>query len=103
MVYSTTLSRAPAAINFRMVVLDECNESVDRHLAEHIVGIHALRDSAIEPEFSTECLQRYIRFARTFRPEFTDEAKERLVAKYKELRADDAQGGTPGSAGRAGA
>jgi DNA replication licensing factor MCM6 len=75
------------------VILDECNESVDRHLAEHIVSIHALRDSAIEPEFSTECLQRYIRFARTFRPEFTDEAKERLVTKYKELRADDAQGG----------
>ncbi len=75
------------------VILDECNESVDRHLAEHIVGIHALRDSAIDPEFSTECLQRYIRFARTFRPELTDEAKERLVVKYKELRADDAQGG----------
>ncbi|KAI0173298.1 MCM-domain-containing protein [Hypoxylon sp. FL1284] len=75
------------------VILDECNEAVDRHLAEHIVGIHALRDSAIEPEFSTECLQRYIRFARTFRPEFTGEAKERLVGKYKELRADDAQGG----------
>ncbi|KAI0134945.1 MCM-domain-containing protein [Daldinia grandis] len=75
------------------VILDECNETVDRHLAEHIVGIHALRDSAIEPEFSTECLQRYIRFARTFRPEFTPEAKERLVEKYKELRADDAQGG----------
>ncbi|KAI1463044.1 MCM-domain-containing protein [Daldinia caldariorum] len=75
------------------VILDECNETVDRHLAEHIVGIHALRDDAIEPEFSTECLQRYIRFARTFRPEFTPEAKERLVEKYKELRADDAQGG----------
>lgn len=75
------------------VILDECNETVDRHLAEHIVGLHALRDSAIEPEFSTECLQRYIRFARTFRPEFTPEAKEHLVEKYKELRADDAQGG----------
>ncbi|KAI0019491.1 MCM-domain-containing protein [Xylariomycetidae sp. FL0641] len=75
------------------VILDECNEAVDRHLAEHIVGIHALRDSAIAPEFGTECLQRYIRFARTFRPEFTPDAKERLVAKYKELRADDAQGG----------
>ncbi|KAI0193827.1 MCM2/3/5 family-domain-containing protein [Astrocystis sublimbata] len=75
------------------VVLDECNESIDRHLAEHIVGLHALRDSAIEPEFSTECLQRYIRFARTFRPEVSDEAKERLVTRYKELRSDDAQGG----------
>jgi DNA replication licensing factor MCM6 len=75
------------------VVLDECDEAVDRHLAEHIVGLHKDRDAAITPEFSTEQLQRYIRFARTFRPEFTDEARETLVEKYKELRADDAQGG----------
>tara|TARA_R110002003_G_scaffold96_5_gene7399 strand:- start:5484 stop:8075 length:2592 start_codon:yes stop_codon:yes gene_type:complete len=75
------------------VVLDECDEAVDRHLAEHIVAIHQHRDEAVTPEFSTEQLQRYIRFARTFRPEFTDEARETLVEKYKELRADDAQGG----------
>lgn len=75
------------------VVLDECQESIDRYLAQHIVNIHALRDDAVQPEFSTEQLQRYIRFARTFRPLFTPEAKQTLVAKYKELRADDAQGG----------
>ena len=75
------------------VILDECNEGVDRHLAEHIVNIHRLRDDAVQPEFTTEQLQRYIRFARTFKPEFTPEAKTLLVEKYKELRADDAQGG----------
>lgn len=75
------------------VILDECNESVDRHLAEHIVNIHRLRDDFITPEFSTEQLQRYIRFAKTFKPEFSDEAKTLLVQKYKELRNDDAQGG----------
>ncbi|KAH6632775.1 MCM2/3/5 family-domain-containing protein [Chaetomium tenue] len=75
------------------VILDECNEQVDRHLAEHIVGIHQNRDAAVTPEFSTEQIQRYIRFARTFRPEFTPEAKEILVQRYKDLRADDAQGG----------
>jgi len=75
------------------VILDECNEQVDRHIADHIVSLHQMRDAAIEPEFSTEQLQRYIRFARTFRPEFTDEAKEVLVQRYKDLRADDAQGG----------
>ena len=75
------------------VVLDECNEAVDRHLAEHIVGIHRDRDDAVQPEFSTEQLQRYIRFARTFKPEFTPEARKLLVEKYKELRANDAQGG----------
>lgn len=75
------------------VVLDECDERVDRHLAEHIVNIHRLRDDAVEPEYSTEQLQRYIRFAKTFRPVFQPEAKKTLVEKYKELRADDAQGG----------
>jgi DNA replication licensing factor MCM6 len=75
------------------VVLDECNEQVDEHLARHIVAIHQLKDEAVEPEFSTEQLQRYIRFARLFQPVFTDEAKARLVERYKELRADDAQGG----------
>jgi len=75
------------------VVLDDCNEQIDEHLATHIVNIHRLRDDAVEPEFSTEQLQRYIRFARLFQPVFTDEAKTTLVARYKELRADDAQGG----------
>ena len=75
------------------VILDDCNESVDRHLAEHIVNIHRLRDDAVQPEFTTEQLQRYIRFARTFKPEFTPEAKAVLVERYKELRANDAQGG----------
>lgn len=75
------------------VILDECNENIDRHLADHIVNIHRLRDDAVRPEFSTEQLQRYIRFARTFKPEFTPEARVLLVEKYKELRAEDAQGG----------
>ncbi|KAK6544528.1 MCM DNA helicase complex subunit mcm6 [Orbilia ellipsospora] len=75
------------------VVLDECNEQVDTNLARHIVRLHRLRDEHITPEFTTEQLQRYIRYARTFKPTFTKEAEEELVKRYKELRADDAQGG----------
>jgi DNA replication licensing factor MCM6 len=75
------------------VIRDEPKEAVDRSLADHIVNVHMNRDDAVEPELSTEQLQRYIRFARTFRPVFTDEAKALLVEKYKELRANDAQGG----------
>lgn len=75
------------------VIRDEPNETVDRNLADHIVNVHMNRDEAVEPEFTTEQLQRYIRFARTFRPVFTDDAKALLVEKYKELRAGDAQGG----------
>ena len=36
------------------VVLDECNEDVDLHIAQHIVNVHRFRDAAIAPEFSTE-------------------------------------------------
>ncbi|EHY56949.1 MCM DNA helicase complex subunit mcm6 [Exophiala dermatitidis] len=74
------------------VILDECNENVDRHLADHIVNLHMLKDDFVQPEFSTEQLQRYIRFARTFKPKFSPEAKSLLVEKYKELRANDAGG-----------
>nr|BAA06729.1 unknown [Schizosaccharomyces pombe] len=74
------------------VVLDECNESVDRHLAKHIVDIHRLRDDAMQPEFSTEQLQRYIRYARTFKPKLNTESCAEIVKKYKQLRMDDAQG-----------
>jgi DNA replication licensing factor MCM6 len=75
------------------VIRDDPNEAVDRNLAEHIVNVHMNRDNAVEPDLSTEQLQRYIRFARTYRPVFTESAKACLVEKYKELRANDAQGG----------
>jgi DNA replication licensing factor MCM6 len=75
------------------VVRDEPNEQVDRNLATHIVNVHMNRDEAVEPEINTELLQRYIRLARTFKPVFTEEAKLVLVEKYKDLRANDAQGG----------
>lgn len=50
------------------VVLDECNPEVDLKLATHIVNVHRYRDIALNPEFSTDELQRYIRYARTFNP-----------------------------------
>jgi DNA replication licensing factor MCM6 len=74
------------------IILDECNETIDKHLADHIVKLHMLQDDFVQPEYSTEQLQRYIRFARTFKPVFTPRAKEILVEKYKELRANDAGG-----------
>lgn len=74
------------------VVLDEANESVDSQLADHIVGLHMDQDNAIKPIYNTEQLQRYIRYARTFKPSMTKAAREYLVTKYKELRQNDAQG-----------
>ncbi len=74
------------------IILDECNEKTDRHLADHIVNLHMLKDDFVQPEFSTEQLQRYIKFAKTFKPRFLPEAKKLLVERYKELRANDTGG-----------
>ncbi|KAA1466637.1 MCM-domain-containing protein [Dentipellis sp. KUC8613] len=74
------------------VVLDECDEKTDLNIAKHIVNVHRFQDEAIHPEFSTEALQRYIRYARTFNPKLTPEAADVLVEKYRILRQDDASG-----------
>lgn len=54
------------------VVLDECNEDVDFAIASHIVNVHRYQDVAINPEFSTTTLQRFIRYCRTFNPKVSD-------------------------------
>ncbi|BFZ56667.1 MCM DNA helicase complex subunit mcm6 [Savitreella phatthalungensis] len=74
------------------VVLDEANEQVDYNIASHIVNVHRFKDDAIQPEYNTEQLQRYIRYARTFKPKLSPEAQQYLVEKYIDLRSDDAQG-----------
>lgn len=74
------------------VVLDDCSERVDTQLASHIVDLHMLRDEAIDPPFSAEQLLRYIKYASTFNPKLTKQARDFLVTRYKELREDDAQG-----------
>ncbi|TFK94209.1 MCM-domain-containing protein [Polyporus arcularius HHB13444] len=79
------------------VVLDDCDEKVDLNLAKHIVNVHRFQDQAIHPEFSTEALQRYIRFARTFNPKLTPEAADVLVEKYRILRQDDSSGASRNS------
>lgn len=74
------------------VVLDDCNEKIDTQLASHIVDLHMLRDEAIDPPYAAEQLSRYIKYAKTFKPKMTKDARDFLVARYQELRSDDAQG-----------
>jgi DNA replication licensing factor MCM6 len=88
------------------VVLDDCNEVTDFNIARHIVSVHRLRDDFIQPEFSTTQLQRYIRYARTFKPkvcildtllmpsvvaliitlQLTPEAAKKLAEYYRDLQ-----------------
>ena len=74
------------------VVLDECNPEVDFNIARHIVDIHQNKFQPIEIAFSSESIQRYIKFARSIKPMITEEACKVLVDSYKVLRFNDASG-----------
>ncbi|KAF9945140.1 MCM DNA helicase complex subunit mcm6, partial [Mortierella alpina] len=74
------------------VVLDECDETTDYQIARHIVNVHRFRDDALVPQYSTEQVQRYIQYARTFKPKLSSEAMRLLSEKYRDLRQMDSQG-----------
>lgn len=74
------------------VVLDECEESSDRKIADHIVSVHQKKDKALTPPYSALQIQRYIKFARCIDPKLTPEAKTVLVEQYKKLRQTDSTG-----------
>lgn len=50
------------------VILDDCDENSDYNIARHILSIHRLKDEALNPEFSAEQIQTYIKYARTIKP-----------------------------------
>ena len=71
------------------VIFDEKNDDEDLKIAQHIVRMHKYQDRALNPEFSTEQLQTYIKVCRTLKPQFTQEAALMLKEEYKKLRQGD--------------
>ncbi|KAI9502304.1 MCM DNA helicase complex subunit [Coemansia spiralis] len=78
------------------IVLDTVDETMDRRLARHIVGLYMEENDASDMANSeedtlsmvpTEKLTRYIAYARRYvRPSITDEASDALVQEYVNLR-----------------
>ena len=55
-------------------MIDEPDDAMDYQIASHIVSVHMRRDGAFAVPYDMRQLQRYLKFARTFRPEMTVEA-----------------------------
>merc|ERR1719376_575777 len=53
------------------VVVDECDETIDTFIAEHIVGLHRNKKDAIRGPYTISDIQQYIRFARSIKPKLT--------------------------------
>ena len=100
--YNINMS-APIMSRFDLffVVLDECDEVTDYHVAKHILGTHQKQTgqgNAMEIDeesnenadrFSVEQIQKYVRYARTIKPRITEESKKWFVRYYRQLRQRD--------------
>lgn len=73
------------------VLVDECNEVVDYAIARKIIENHRgiSNRSHRETKYSIEDVQKYITFAKCFKPQISKEAADALVSEYKRLRLSD--------------
>ena len=74
------------------ILVDECNEVTDYAIARRIVDLHSRNEESIERVYSVDEIQRYLTFARLFKPTISKEAQEYLVTQYKQLRQRDSLG-----------
>jgi len=79
------------------IVLDDCDELVDRQVADHIVGVHQHLDDAMHPPFSTEQMRLYIRYARCIKPVIGPDAMALFAEHYSKLRQNDTIGASRSS------
>lgn len=54
-----------------------------------IVSVHQRKDRALNAPYSTSDVQRYIKFARSIKPEMSPDAHKRLIEEYCTLRSND--------------
>jgi len=105
--YNINMS-APIMSRFDLffVVLDECDEVTDYHVAKHIINTHQhqsgiggqARGMDVDEEqqqqgggekFTVEQVQKYVRYARTIKPRISEESKKWFVRYYRQLRQRD--------------
>lgn len=87
------------------VLIDVCDAGpVDYEIAQRILKTHRQLVEGVSsgpddapPPYTVDDIQKYIMFARCFKPTISDEAADALVDQYKRLRLRDSTGGSGGS------
>eukprot|EP00698_Gefionella_okellyi_P020716 TRINITY_DN6550_c0_g1_i1.p1 TRINITY_DN6550_c0_g1~~TRINITY_DN6550_c0_g1_i1.p1 ORF type:complete len:806 (-),score=185.45 TRINITY_DN6550_c0_g1_i1:1499-3916(-) len=75
------------------VVVDDCDPMADYNIARHITTLHQMKQpQQQEPDSRLDSaqLRRYIKYARTIKPQISEEAAELFVRYYADLRSSDA-------------
>ena len=74
------------------ILVDECNEVTDYAIARRIVDLHSRNEESVERVYTVDEVQRYLTFARLFKPTISKEAQDYMVTQYKHLRQRDSSG-----------
>ena len=75
------------------VIQDECDPDMDRNIAEHIISVHQKKQVQRRFDLYTpEEINLYIKYARTIKPQLSEEAQTLLVKSYGKLRQNDKVG-----------
>jgi len=56
------------------IMIDEPDDVLDYQVASHIVAVHQKKDQAFTAPYTMTQIQRYIKFARSLKPQMTPEA-----------------------------
>nr|XP_002125719.2 DNA replication licensing factor MCM6-like isoform X1 [Ciona intestinalis] len=74
------------------ILVDECNEVTDYAIARRIIDYHSRLEESINRVYSLEEIQRYLIFARMFKPTISSDAEEYMVDEYQRMRERDSSG-----------
>eukprot|EP01105_Mastigella_eilhardi_P012082 TRINITY_DN2780_c0_g1_i2.p1 TRINITY_DN2780_c0_g1~~TRINITY_DN2780_c0_g1_i2.p1 ORF type:complete len:709 (-),score=192.76 TRINITY_DN2780_c0_g1_i2:873-2750(-) len=75
------------------IVLDECNEEIDRKIAEHILNTHQKQNETLVGPYSVTDLQTYIRYCKIIQPRIAGNTVGLFADHYGRLRQSDVMGG----------
>ncbi|XP_024130144.1 DNA replication licensing factor MCM6 [Oryzias melastigma] len=82
------------------ILVDDCNEVTDYAIARRIVDLHSRVEESVDRLYCLDEIQRYLLFARQFKPKISKESEEFIVEQYKRLRQRDSSGSISKSAWR---
>lgn len=88
--YNLNIS-APIMSRFDLfyVIVDERDDFVDNHIAQHIINFHRKKEEAVRTHFTQNEMLTYLKFCRQIKPRITRDAAQILQEEYTKLRAND--------------
>ena len=57
------------------IMIDEVDDVADKEIAKHIIAVHQKRDQSFAAKYNMTQIQRYIKFARSLKPQMTQEVR----------------------------